>query len=376
MDEARQTHYTVPRLVQEYAIKSYQRTGKRIAFPKALQELKRLGKLAVECPPLPPFPEHMTPDQFEDLILELPFDATNIINTDLRMDGLGSLKESGIFPSGKDVFCFKHLPYMELSEHRHEYFEITYLYRGSCKLLFENQRLQLNEGELCIIPPMSPHNQPVEVDAVALGIIVRKTTFNSIFGELLTHKDLVSVFFRNSLYESTKTNYLILKTEILPQIRDIIHQLVYESNRRGPYANICGVSLLNLFLALTLRRYRDNITIYRMEDLTKKHKDFPLILQYIQQHFQTVTLSSLAQVFDYSESHVCRLIQKNLNQSFTAIVRGLKMTRAQDYLENTHLKVSEIAILVGYESVDHFSRTFKKTFGASPLAYRKAHQDL
>ena len=207
-----------------------------------------------------------------------------------------------------------------------------------------------------------------------MGIIVRKTTFNSIFGALLTHKDLVSVFLRNSLYESENTNYLILKTEISAQLRDIIHQLVYESNSRGPYANTCSVSLLNLFLAITLRNYHDNITIYRMEDMTRNHRDFPIILKYIQQHFQTITLSSLAQVFDYSESHICRLIQKNLNESFTAVVRSLKMARAQDYLENTTLKVSEIAELVGYDSVDHFSRTFKKNFGLPPLEYRKKQQ--
>jgi AraC-like DNA-binding protein len=370
----RRTYYTIPRVVQEYAIQWHQSTGKRITFPKALQDLERLGKLADECPPLPPFPEHMTPDQFANLILDLPFDATHIINFDRIMRGQGIAKESGIFPLGKDVFCFKHMPYMDLSAHSHDYFEITYIYRGSCPLLFENQKFVLNEGELCIIPPMSPHNQPVDIYAIALGIVVRKSTFNSIFGELLTHKDLVSSFLRNSLYKSTKNNYLILKTEILPQIRDIIHQLAYETNRHGPYANICSVSLLNLFLALTLRSYRDNITIYRMEDLARNHRDFPMILQYIQQHFKTVTLSSLAQVFNYSESHICRLIQNNLNQSFTAIVRSLKMARAQDYLENTLLKVSEIASLVGYESVDHFSRTFKKTFGSAPLEYRRLHQ--
>ena len=37
----------------------------------------------------------MTPGQFEDLILDLPFDATNIINLDRVMHGQGTLKESG-----------------------------------------------------------------------------------------------------------------------------------------------------------------------------------------------------------------------------------------------------------------------------------------
>lgn len=368
------TRYATPGMVQNAAEKLFLSTGVRVTFPKALEYLKRTDKLAETPPPLPVFPENPTYREFDDLILSLPFNADQIMETDRKLHGDGTLQEAGIFPSEKDVFCFKHLPFMNHTQHCHDYFEITYLYHGSCTMLFENQRFQLSEGELCIIPPMSPHNQPIEKDAIALGIVVRKTTFNSIFGDLLTHKDLLSTFFRNSLYESNQTNYLILKTELLPQLRDIIHQLAYECSVHGPYANTISVSLFNLFLAHTLRRYRDNITIYRIDDLARRHQDFPMILQYIQQNYKTVTLSSLAEVFHYSEAHICRLIQKNLNQNFTAVVRKLKMVRARDYVENTSLKVSEITDLVGYESVDHLSRTFKKTYGVAPLEYRKRHR--
>ena len=35
--------------------------------------------------------------------------------------------------------------------------------------------------------------------------------------------------------------------------------------------------------------------------------------------------------------------------------------------------LSEIADAVGYDSVDHFSRTFRKVYGTAPLDYRKNH---
>ena len=47
------------------------------------------------------------------------------------------------------------------------------------------------------------------------------------------------------------------------------------------------------------------------------------------------------------------------------------MNHALEYLLNTPMKVSEIADAVGYDSVDHFSRTFKKLHGISPLEYKK-----
>ncbi|MEG2216358.1 MAG: AraC family transcriptional regulator, partial [Clostridia bacterium] len=248
---------------------------------------------------------------------------------------------------------------------------LTFLYSGSCRLLFGGESLLLAEGELCIIPPMSPHNQPMDPSCLAIGIAVRSSTFDSIFGALLTNKDLVSAFFRKSLYGTNQANYLRLKTELQPEIRRLIQQLAYECNREDPYANVCAVCLLNLLLAQMMRRYSNTITMYRMDGNMLNREDFTLILRYIQQNYRTVTLASLAEVFHYNETYLCKVIQKNIGKSFSAIVRSLKMTRAQEYLTNTELKVFEIARLVGYESVDHFSRTFSKVYGVPPQEFRK-----
>ncbi|MDO4572261.1 MAG: helix-turn-helix domain-containing protein, partial [Clostridia bacterium] len=229
----------------------------------------------------------------------------------------------------------------------------------------------LTEGEMCIVPPRVPHNHPLEPEDLVLGIVVRKSTFDSIFGSLLTNNDLVSTFFRNALYGADQSNYLRLKTERLPRIEQLVQQLAYEAGRSDLYANACCVSLLNLFLAEALRQYSDTITFYRMESYAQHHGDFALILQYIQQNFRSVTLASLAEAFHYSETYLCKLIQRNLNQSFTETVRSLKMARAAEYLTHTQLKIAEIADLVGYDSVDHFSRTFRARYGMPPREYRK-----
>lgn len=42
---------------------------------------------------------------------------------------------------------------------------------------------------------------------------------------------------------------------------------------------------------------------------------------------------------------------------------------------NTPMKVSEIALAVGYDSVDHFSRTFRRVYGAPPQQYKQAHRE-
>jgi len=84
-----------------------------------------------------------------------------------------------------------------------------------------------------------------------------------------------------------------------------------------------------------------------------------------------VRLSTLAERFHYNETYLSRMLQNYAHKSFTEIVRDIRMKRAEDYLNNSSLRVHEIAALVGYSSVDHFSRAFKSTHGTSPQAYRR-----
>ena len=82
-------------------------------------------------------------------------------------------------------------------------------------------------------------------------------------------------------------------------------------------------------------------------------------------------LSTLARAFHYNETYLSRMLQNYMGMSFTEIVRGIKMTRAEEYLSTSTLRIHDISALVGYDSVDHFSRTFKSTHNMSPQAYRR-----
>ena len=125
----------------------------------------------------------------------------------------------------------------------------------------------------------------------------------------------------------------------------------------------CGVGcpFFSTDTAAVLRAARDEST----------RADCGAILQYIQQNYRTVRLSTLARAFHYNETYLSRMLQNYMGMSFTEIVRGIKMTRAEEYLSTSTLRIHDISALVGYDSVDHFSRTFKSTHNMSPQAYRR-----
>lgn len=50
---------------------------------------------------------------------------------------------------------------------------------------------------------------------------------------------------------------------------------------------------------------------------------------------------------------------------------NIKMRHALDFLANTEKTIEEIGIEVGYNSTDHFSRSFKQYNHCSPSEFRK-----
>ena len=98
------------------------------------------------------------------------------------------------------------------------------------------------------------------------------------------------------------------------------------------------------------------------------------ILNYLNHHYQNATLGSTAEHFGYSTSHFSTLIKEGIGQTFLQIIRDIKLNQACRALRETQLSNHAICELVGYESPEHFMRTFKKAYGITPGEYRKKHK--
>ena len=369
------TLYSTPEQVEAFVYLHFHKTGHRLAFPEALAKMKELQLLSSVPPLIPSFSGSQSREEFSKAFDSMPLNAGVILHNSHTYLTEGIVEEEALFPVGKDVYCIKHLPYMTEDAHTHTYFEITYIYSGKCTMLFGAEAMEMSEGDLCIVPPGSPHAQPLKNGCFAIGLMVRQSTFDALFGDLLIKNDIESQFFRDSLYDSSRVNFLRLYTDAHnEQLRWYLQTLVGECYRTDPHSNTCAISLVKLFLAEAFRMYGSTATVYQESGHGRK-VDCGLILQYIQNNYRSVTLRELSDVFHYNEAYLSRLLQDYAHQSFTEIIRSLRLKRAEDYLLNSDLKIHEINRLVGYDSVDHFSRTFKAVYGYSPLAYRKKHRE-
>lgn len=108
----------------------------------------------------------------------------------------------------------------------------------------------------------------------------------------------------------------------------------------------------------------ENITEGREERIVE-------IMRYIQTHYRDVTLEELAENFHLSPPYLSKYIKERAGITFQETVKKARMKKARAMLKETNRTVESIAADVGYETVEHFNRLFKKNYGMTPVQFRR-----
>ena len=93
--------------------------------------------------------------------------------------------------------------------------------------------------------------------------------------------------------------------------------------------------------------------------------------QYIEEnHAEDISLGQVASAVHTSTFYFCKLFKRSTGVNFTEYVSRIRTEKAKNLLLNHNLRISEIAYAVGFQSLTHFNRIFKKVTGQSPSEYR------
>lgn len=93
--------------------------------------------------------------------------------------------------------------------------------------------------------------------------------------------------------------------------------------------------------------------------------------EYIQEHqTENLRLGHVAKAVNTSTFYFCKMFKKVTGINFTDYLSRVRIEKSKNLLLNPNLRVSEIAFEVGFQSLTHFNRVFKKILGQSPTEYR------
>ena len=100
-----------------------------------------------------------------------------------------------------------------LITHNHTFFEIIYVYRGSCINYIEDTFIEMKQGDFCFLAPDSMHTiVSVNDEDIIMNLILSRESFECFFLEMLREKNLISDFFRRVLYDRAATPFILFPT--------------------------------------------------------------------------------------------------------------------------------------------------------------------
>ena len=143
-------------------------------------------------------------------------------------------------------------------------------------------------------------------------------------------------------------------------------------------------SLLNYLSCILVRRLRrGNILHLRPREsptISAEPRTWRVLqaaLQHCDARFRSqLRVTEVARAVGYSPSHLSYLFSTHLGHSLADHIRNLRLSAAQDLLENSDLTISEISHSVGYADPAHFTRAFTREHKLSPRAYRERLRGL
>lgn len=288
------------------------------------------------------------------------------------MEKLGqqTLNENTFFNKDADIALYRHLRYLPAFWHSHSFIEIICVFSGTCTNYICEQEIPMQEGDIFIIAPGTPHSiSAFSDDCVIINIEIRTSTFETAFFGVLNENDILSDFFTHSLYHSPKHPYIFFRTNADHELFDYVLYAYaeFEGNHLYKYRLINNV--IAAFFIILLRNHGTEVIVPNITS-DERSEDVVFLLKYIETNF-TVTLSELATFFNYSERQIQRILKKSTGLNFRDIIQKLKMNYAATLLQNPDLPISSIAEKLGYSNINNFRQIFKKYYGISPLEYRE-----
>jgi two-component system response regulator YesN len=96
------------------------------------------------------------------------------------------------------------------------------------------------------------------------------------------------------------------------------------------------------------------------------------IKTYIERHYadESMTVGDIADSLSYTSAHLCMAFKKVTGITINHYTNLLRIRTAKTYLEETDMKISEIAFKVGYSNENYFSKVFRKYESVPPSEYK------
>ena len=272
-----------------------------------------------------------------------------------------------LLENGRIITVRPHTRFVHFPQHRHDYIEVIYMCSGSTTHIINGTKIELKDGELLFLGQNATQEiLPAGENDIAVNLIVLPQFFDTALQMMGEEESPLHRFIIDVLTGSdSASGYLYFQvSDILPiqnLMENLLYTLIHDSpNRRNINQTTMGLLFLQLLNYTDRLFYEDN----------SEEGAVVGVLQYIENHYNDGSLGECANLLHYDLYWLSREIKRQTGKNYTDLLQEKRMAQAAFLLRTTKMRVSDIALSVGYENASYFHRLFMKTYGVSPKQYR------
>lgn len=160
-------------------------------------------------------------------------------------------------------------------------------------------------------------------------------------------------------------------------IKYLIKQILYHKNSKNPMAECFQYGYFSMLLTAIMDKTFNmpflpcDSSLINDKCLNSKNGTFDKLLEFINTCVTTnVDIERMCKFSGYQRTQLFRIFKNKLGITPHQYVNELRIEYAKALLDDTDSNITDISLMVGFNSADVFTRVFRKTEGYSPTEYR------
>ena len=238
-------------------------------------------------------------------------------------------------------------------EHMHAFSEIFFVTGGKGVFHTKYQDYPIQKGSIILVNPLTVHTE-ISSEESPLEYAVFSVN---------------NLSFTDNKGDAQKQVFVYDFFTDFDFVFNIIKIIEDEEMQKRPFWQNAIVTKFNEFLLFVLRKTRLFSIPFNSSEKPNTMGQINLFLR--SRYQDDITLDNLASMFFLNKYYLAHAYKRAYGLSIMKHLNIIRCNEAKTLLESTNLPISEIALSVGFNSISHFSETYKLTINESPAKTRK-----
>ncbi|GHV38968.1 AraC family transcriptional regulator [Spirochaetia bacterium] len=252
--------------------------------------------------------------------------------------------------------------------HVHDFHEIALVFSGKATHLTISDAYEIQSGDVLSVKPGQVHGYKNIRSLTLMNILVKPSFFMEDYFGIQSLPGYQALFGEEPRDKPDKNpiSHFKMDFDTFLKAKTLIESAYSEMNDHPTGYRVSAASQVLHFFILLLRNYgkKNSGKISFGANVAK-------LFDYVKENYRrSLSMEDLIEVSGMSASHILRVFKHYLGCSPFVYINHLRVSRAKDDLIRTAKPITEIALDLGYNDSNYFSRCFKKYSGFSPREYR------